>query len=268
MSGARLFEDDVLYKGGYETAITLPTFLGNHDLGRFSGMVKAANPDISNEELLARTRLAHAMLMTLRGSPVIYSGDEQGFVSDGNDQLARETLFPSLVDVYNDNDLLGTDATTAQANFDQQHPLYAELRKLAAIRKANPALSRGRQVTRGYGTEPGLFAASRLDPDSGKEILLLFNTSGQEISGNVLVDVASSQFRTLTGPLQRQRDRARQPCLPTGPVRLCDLRGKNEPDRPHQTQGRYGIERPSRWPAVVEGCGDLPDLSAQLCRFQ
>ncbi|WP_425276893.1 alpha-amylase family glycosyl hydrolase [Sphingomicrobium sediminis] len=196
---ARLFEDDVLYEGGYDTAITLPTFLGNHDLGRFSGMVKAANPDISNDELLARTRLAHAMLMTLRGSPVIYSGDEQGFVSDGNDQLARETLFPSRVEVYNDNDLMGTDATTAEANFDQQHPLYVELRNLAAIRKANAALSKGRQVTRGYGTEPGLFAASRIDPVSGTEILLLFNTSGEAIRGNVLVDVASTEFRALSG---------------------------------------------------------------------
>ena len=45
------------------------------------------------------------MLMTLRGVPTIYSGDEQGFAGDGNDQDAREDMFPSKVAVYNDNTL-------------------------------------------------------------------------------------------------------------------------------------------------------------------
>ena len=90
--------------------------------------------------------LGHAMLMTLRGVPTIYYGDEQGFVSDGNDQLARENMFASRVGLYNDNDLLGTDATTADENFDPQHSLYRLIAGLSALRRANPALQTGRQT--------------------------------------------------------------------------------------------------------------------------
>ena len=196
---ARLFEDDVLYRGGFATARALPTFLGNHDKGRFSGLVKERRPDIAQDELLKRTMLGHAMLLTLRGSPVIYYGAEQGFVSDGNDQLARETLFPSRVAEYNDNDLLGSDATTADENFDRSHPLYVEIAALARLRQARPALRQGRQVTRGYEQEPGLFAASRFDPSTGREILLLFNTSNAPIEGQVLVEVGSTDWTALAG---------------------------------------------------------------------
>src|SRR3546814_8208083 len=47
--------------------------------------------------LFRSTELAHAMLLTLRGVPVLYSGDEQGFTGDGGDQDAREDMFPSKV---------------------------------------------------------------------------------------------------------------------------------------------------------------------------
>ncbi|HET9397843.1 MAG TPA: alpha-amylase, partial [Sphingomicrobium sp.] len=46
---------------------------------------------------------------------------------------------------------------------------------------------------------PGLFAASRFDPQSGKEILLLFNTSNQPIEQNVEVAVRSLRFSALAG---------------------------------------------------------------------
>ena len=47
--------------------------------------------------MLKRDLLAHAMLLTLRGVPTIYSGDEQGFAGDGGDQDAREDMFASKV---------------------------------------------------------------------------------------------------------------------------------------------------------------------------
>ena len=40
-----------------------------------------------------RDMLGHAMLLTLRGVPTIYSGDEQGFVGKGGDQDARQDMF-------------------------------------------------------------------------------------------------------------------------------------------------------------------------------
>ncbi|KZY24879.1 alpha-amylase, partial [Erythrobacter sp. HI0037] len=160
-----LFDGDVLYEGGEEAALGMPTFLGNHDMGRFSTIVKWDRPEIGQEELLARVKLGHAMLLTLRGSPVVYYGDEQGFVGDGNDQAAREDMFASQTASYNDNALIGTDATTAQSNFDTAHPLYEQIAGLSAVRRAHPALSRGRQIVRHYGDKEGIFAVSRFDPE-------------------------------------------------------------------------------------------------------
>ena len=196
---ARLLEDDALYEGGAPAANRLPTFLGNHDFGRFAMFVKQANPAIGDEELLDRAVLGHAMMLTLRGVPVIYYGDEQGFISDGNDQLAREDMFPSKVAVYNDNKLIGTAATTAQANFDTAHPLYQLIAELAEVRKATPALTFGRTVIRAFSDQPGLLAVSRFDPQTGREVVLAYNTSTRPLSQTVAIEPASMAFTALAG---------------------------------------------------------------------
>ncbi len=196
---AHMFDGDVLYDGGEDAARALPTFLGNHDMGRFSTLIKADKPDISQEELLARVMLGHAMMLTLRGSPVIYYGDEQGFVGDGGDQLAREDMMPSRTAVYNDNALIGTDATTAASNFDENHPLFRLIAEFSAIRRAHPALTRGRQVVRHYEQEAGIFAVSRFDPESGAEYLAVFNTLGEERAANVALGYDARSFETLAG---------------------------------------------------------------------
>ena len=200
----RLFFGDPLYEGGAAKARTLPTFVSNHDAGRFSMFVRRAFPKAGDSEILARVSLAHAMLLTLRGVPTIYSGDEQGFVSDDGDQAARENMFPSQVASYNDNKLLGTTATTARSSFDPAHPLYRLVTTLAKVRAATPALRRGLQVTRSLSQKPGLFAASRFDPRSGKEVLLVFNTSSAPITANVTVETASRTFVTLAGQCTAQ----------------------------------------------------------------
>ncbi len=195
-----MFDGDVNYEGGEEAARTMPTFLGNHDMGRFSTLIKADNPGISQDELLARVKLGHAMLMSLRGSPVIYSGDEQGFVGDGNDQAAREDMFASKTASYNDNDLIGTDATTAEANFDTAHPLYSLIAELAAIRAEHAALRRGKQITRSYNdTAPGLVSFSRFDPDEGTEYLLAFNTSAEPLKQQSAIGYDARKLETLSG---------------------------------------------------------------------
>ena len=109
------FSQDVLYEGGEARAIQLPTFLGNHDQGRFAFYVRQAFPNASDEEVLDRVMLAHVLMFTARGVPTIYYGDEQGFAGDGGDQDAREDMFPSRTAVYNDNKLVGTRATTRRA---------------------------------------------------------------------------------------------------------------------------------------------------------
>jgi len=194
-----LFKGDPLYQGGAPATLAMPTFVSNHDLGRFAHFVRLALPKASDEEVLKRVKLAHAMLFGLRGVPVIYSGDEQGFAGKGDDRAAREDMFASLVPSYNATRLVGTDATTAQSSFNAQHPLYRAIATLAPLRRDHAALRRGRQIVRVMSDKPGLFAASRFDPVDGHETLIAFNTSTEPLLANVEVDVRSAHFRSLAG---------------------------------------------------------------------
>ena len=67
------------------------------------------------------------------------------------------------------------------------HPLYREFAQLAHIRTSHRALTRGLQTIRFSSDKPGLFAVSRFDPDSGREMVLLFNTSMQPVHQHVRV---------------------------------------------------------------------------------
>lgn len=197
---AKLFMGDAMYAGGEATALQLPTFIGNHDQGRFGMFVMKANPNAGDDELLVRTKLGHEMLLTLRGVPTIYYGDEQGFAGKGNDQAARQSMFASTTPDYLSDKLIGTTATHGQAHFGTDHPLFRTIATLAKLRRATPALSHGRQVTRAYlNDKPGLFAVSRFDPGNNGEVLVAFNSSAQPIDANVEVETRSMRFQPLYG---------------------------------------------------------------------
>jgi glycosidase len=196
---ARLYQDDGLYEGGAMAALRMPTFTGNHDFGRLAWIIKDARPDIGDEELTRRVMLGNAMLFLLRGVPVVYYGDEQGFIGHGIDQAARQDMFASQVASYNDQKLLGTNDTTAVPNFNSQHPLYAQISGLAKLRQEYAGLRRGRQLVRAHGKAPGLFAVSRVG-DDGREILVAFNTSAVSVSAQVQVETHSRTFKALQGP--------------------------------------------------------------------
>ena len=106
------FEDDDWYTDADSNVYQLPTFLGNHDMGRIGYFVQRANTDATDAEKLQRDQLAHELMYLSRGNPVIYYGDEQGFTGTGGDQVARQTLFASQVPEYLDDDLLGTTPRT------------------------------------------------------------------------------------------------------------------------------------------------------------
>ncbi|MCC6926550.1 alpha-amylase family glycosyl hydrolase [Novosphingobium sp.] len=203
---ARWVDDDVLYEGGARGALIQPTFLGNHDAGRFAMFLKQLNPKADAEELLARDMLGHAMLLTLRGVPVIYYGEEQGMIGHGGDQLARQSLFASKVPQYNDQPLLGSAATTAQDNYNPQHPLYRLIAELAAVRRETPALTSGRTLVRRSSDKPGLFVVSRFDPVTWREVVLAFNTANSAQTARVTVAARSLEFTPLAGQCSLKAD--------------------------------------------------------------
>lgn len=193
---ATLFAADEVYAEG--APVIAPVFTGNHDMGRLAGFLRQKHPGMADAELLARVELAHAIMFFARGVPVIYYGDEQGFVSDGNDQLAREDMFGSRVAVYNDNDLIGTEKTTADSNFDTSHPLFKAIAGMAQRYADHPALRRGAQIVRLAEHDGGVLAVSRRDA-SGGEYLVAFNTRAEPRKLNLAVDARSATFESVLG---------------------------------------------------------------------
>jgi glycosidase len=192
---ARLFSTDVLYEGGEVAALALPTFLGNHDMGRIGNFILTSKPGISDQELLARTTLAHAFLMFSRGVPTIYYGDEQGFAGDGGYGGARQTLFPTQVASYADDRIIGGP----QAPYSTEAPLYRAISEMARLRAADPRLRRGLQTVRFAAEAPGLFAVSRRIEGEAGETLVVYNTSTNEISANIEVDASSAAWSSSRG---------------------------------------------------------------------
>ncbi|MBB19574.1 MAG: alpha-amylase [Rickettsiales bacterium] len=176
-----LFAQDDLYTDEDSHADLLMTFLGNHDMGRSGYFIEQGVPNASNEEKLRRSILSHAFMYLSRGIPVVYYGDEQGFTGDGNDVNARQDMFPSLVASDNDNPLLGSNASTADNNFDPLHPIYQALSDLAQLRHQHAALRHGQYESRYFSDDSMMFAFARKLPQ-GKEYLAVFNAGTEAAS--------------------------------------------------------------------------------------
>ncbi len=207
---ATLFANDRFYKNGEHPELMLPSFTGNHDMGRLGYFLRQALPGMSDNEALARSTLAHGLMIFARGIPVIYYGDEQGFVGDGKDYYARENMFPSQVASYNDNDLVGTSVTTAASNFDTNHPLFLTLKKFNALHQAEPALRRGKQIVLRADTEPGILALKRQVPGDSDYVIIVANTAmvptsyDMEVSGDLepLVGACASHGHMTLRPFE------------------------------------------------------------------
>lgn len=194
---AELFAGDDFYIDRDSNAYGLPTFLGNHDMGRFGFFLKTDNPGANDAELLARDKLGHALMFFARGMPVVYYGDEQGFTGDGNDKDARDSMFASKVPTYRDNDLIGTAANPTTDNYVPQHVLYKELAVLSSLRAAHAALRTGAQVHRLASLDAGVYAFSRVDRDEQIEYVVALNNA--EVAKTVVVPtyMAATAFQRI-----------------------------------------------------------------------
>ena len=206
------FASDDWFTDADSNVYSLPTFLGNHDMGRVGHFLATGDGATTGDELLRRSQLAHSLMYLTRGQPVVYYGDEQGFVGDGGDQDAREDMFASQVASYNDNDLIGTDATTAGENFDADHPLYRHIAALAELREEHPALADGAQVHRFASDRAGVYAFSRIDADEQVEYLVAVNNATTPQTVELDTFSAGQRFRPVwpaRGPQLRSGDDGR-----------------------------------------------------------
>ncbi len=168
------FAQDDYYTDANSNAYGLGTFVSNHD-----GGVERIGSYLSgtDAEKLARASLAHGLMFTARGFPIVYYGDEQGFVGGGSDKNAREDMMPSEVAEFNNYNLIGTDATVADDNFDITHPLYQLINDLSFVRENASAFRVGTQIHRYSTDSAGVYAFSRIDRADRMEYVVALNNS-------------------------------------------------------------------------------------------
>ncbi|TCC38169.1 pullulanase-type alpha-1,6-glucosidase [Kribbella speibonae] len=171
------YADDDYYTDTDSNAYELPTFLGNHDMGRVGTFLKQGGA--AGQDLLARDQLAHSLMYLTRGQPVIYYGDEQGFTGPGGDKDARQDMFATQTDEYADDEVVDGSGTTTigkKDRYDVNSPMYKHIAELAKLRAKYPALSDGRQVHRYASKSNGLYAFSRLGSDNVEYLVVANNT--------------------------------------------------------------------------------------------
>jgi glycosidase len=198
---SRLVDDDY-FRGPDGIAPTPATFLGNHDMGRAALLIKQQT-GASGDELLQRYSLAHSLLYFLRGAPVVYYGDEVGMIGRGGDKAARQDMFPTEVEEWQEEDRVGGPPIGTASSFDLDtgnESLAGGLRHLARLRAELPVLSTGSTVVRH--ARDNLLVVSRFDRDSRREYLLAFNAREEQGQWEVRVPTAtpSAQWTQLSGP--------------------------------------------------------------------
>ncbi|CAI9401863.1 alpha-amylase family glycosyl hydrolase [Nocardioides sp. T2.26MG-1] len=226
---ATFFRNDDWYTDRDSNAYELPTFLGNHDMGRIGHFLKADNPEADDAELLSRDLLAHELMYFSRGNPVVYYGDEQGFTGAGGDQLARQSMFASQVPEYRADDQIGTDRTGADDNFVTDSPIYQAIHRLATITDRHPALRDGAEQVRYSTSGPGIFAFSRIDRQRRTEYVVALNNGEQQQTAAVPTYLRHGSFQKVygDGPAQLTSDAHRRldltvPALSTSVYRSTD----------------------------------------------
>ena len=188
------FNTDDYYTTTTTNSNALGTFLGNHDMGRIGTFI--ANRTADATVALKRDQLAHALLFTIRGVPIVYYGDEFG-LTGGGDKEARQDLFPSAVTSWQDQFRIGSDPVGTGSSFDTTNPLQDTIRSLTALREKFPALATGSQHT--VYANNGILAFTRFDTTSHQEVLVALNTNSKATSAVYTAPVSGERWSLAGG---------------------------------------------------------------------
>ena len=190
-----LFNADDAYTTASTSAYGIPTFLGNHDMGRTGMYLERVNFGDGPEVLLARAKIAHTALFLMRGSPTLYYGDEKGMTGSGGDKEARQDMFSTQVETWKSELRIGSTPIGDRSAFDVKNPLEDHIASLNQLRRAHPALSQGTQQIRI--AEKSTFAYTRYL--NNQEYVVIFNTSEESLSSNVQVSTVKTKWEVLFG---------------------------------------------------------------------
>lgn len=147
----------------YADPMNLLTFLDNHDTNRFQ-----PNPEMAKN--IDRYRQAITLLLTLRGIPQLYYGNEIGMSANkdkGDGELRQD--FPGG---FPDD---AKNAFSPEGRNEQQTAYFDFTRKLLHWRKGNKAISEGSMTQ--FAPKEGIYAFSRQASD--RSCLVIFNGTNQ-----------------------------------------------------------------------------------------
>ncbi|WP_035706003.1 alpha-amylase family glycosyl hydrolase [Niveispirillum irakense] len=190
-----LLRGDALYAEG--AAATLTTFISNHDHGRMAYLIRKHNPDMPADQVQARVALGYALMFLGRGVPVIYYGDEQGFMGLGDDKQARQPMFASPTRQYREEERLSPTVARGGDSYDRAHPLYRAITELATLRRDHPTLRQGRTQIRYVEEKGGLLVFSRIAED--QEYLIAINAGDTVRSLGAVVEEATTPWQAVRG---------------------------------------------------------------------
>jgi neopullulanase len=135
---------------------TLVTFIGNHDDRRFVSE-KGSN--------VAKLKAAFSLLLTLRGIPQIYSGDEIGM--QGGDDPDNRRDFPGGFPGDQHNAFIANGRTA------EEQDVFAYVQSLLVLRKSHSALRTGKQWHIGW--DDSYYAFLRESPE--EKLLVIYNNA-------------------------------------------------------------------------------------------
>ena len=188
-----LFAGDDRYTTPDSSATALPTFLGNHDMGRVGSFLQSTDAPLQRDEL------AHELMFLTRGQPVVYYGDEQGFTGPGGDKDARQSLFATQVGEYADQNLITGERAGSVDRYATDVELYQHIAALSALREAHPALGEGAQIERYAASGAGVYAFSRVDADDKVEYLVAVNNAATAQTVDLATLTAAASYEVLYG---------------------------------------------------------------------
>ena len=134
----------------------LVTFIDLHDTKRFMGEEGADLPGL---------QLAYTLILTCRGIPLIYYGSE--IAMEGGDDPDNRRDFPGG---WPEDERNAFEATGRNA---RERAVHSRVRRLTELRRAHPALRRGRTINLNIGQDTYAFA--RLTPSDAA--VVVFNNS-------------------------------------------------------------------------------------------
>ena len=195
-----LFLADDYYISQTTNANNLVTFLGNHDMGRVGLFISTARYQ-SDSDSIKRVKLAHDLMYLTRGIPTVYYGDEVGMTGSysGTDQLARQDMFQTAVDVWKTELRVGGKPIGNSDSFKstETHPLAKYLKTLSALRKDHPGLGNHQMQVRVANS--AVTVVSKRDPEENIEYLVGFNNTAKPRTITIRTSTSDARWKNLLG---------------------------------------------------------------------